>query len=48
MNDPDVKTALQVRRAIPQDGSERSYIAIMALHSLVWELWKLRDQVKGC
>lgn len=44
MNDPYVRLGWQILRAIPQDGSDRSYQAVLAVHSLVWELWKWEGQ----
>jgi hypothetical protein len=46
MNDPDVKLGWTVLKAIPNDGSDRSYEARLAIHSLVWELWRLRDDLR--
>jgi hypothetical protein len=45
MDDPDVRLGWKVLRAIPNDGSERSYEAVLAIQSLVWELWRLRDEL---
>ena len=46
MDDPYVKLGWQVLKAIPQDGSLRSYEATAAIHSLVWTIWQL-DSVRG-
>lgn len=45
MPDPDVKTAMKIWKVIPPDGSVETYEAIIALHSLVWDLWQLRDEL---
>lgn len=43
MNDPHVRLGWKVVKAIPQDGSLRSYEAAAAVHSLVWTIWQLED-----
>ena len=46
MNDPTVKLGWKVLRALPKDGSNRTYEATLAVHSLVWEIWRLEEDNK--
>lgn len=40
MDDPWVKLGWTVLRALPQD----AYAARLAVHSLVWEIWRLEQE----
>lgn len=39
MRDPYVVLGWKILRALPQDDSDATYEAVLAVHSLVWELW---------
>ena len=46
MVDESVSLGWKVLGAIPMDDSDRRYEAVLAVHSLVWEIWRLQDEVK--
>lgn len=43
MDDETVRLGWKVLRALPKDDSQRTYEAVLAVHSLVWEVWRLQD-----
>lgn len=48
MDDPYVRLAVKVRRAyMPLDGSRICLEAESALHSLVWTIWRLEDELEA-
>jgi hypothetical protein len=46
MVDESVSLGWKVLRPIPMDDSDRRYEAVLAVHSLVWETWRLQEEVK--
>jgi hypothetical protein len=46
MDDETVRLGWKVLRALPKDDSRRTYEAVLAVHSLVWEVWRLQEELK--
>ena len=47
MDDPYVKLGWKILRALPKDDSDRTYEAVLAVHSLVWKLWQMEVKDGG-
>lgn len=47
MKDPYVLQGWRILRALPKDDSRATYEATLAVHSLVWEIWRLQETARG-